>query len=277
MLKDQSSQIRTNTLKQDLSRKNERAKVEKIIKGKLIRISFLEHMGILVSFILVDLIISYTFFNNILFSLLLVPLFIPFRRIVSSELILKKKRTLKVQFMESLNAMANAMDSGYSSEKSISKAAEIVGILYGENSIMKKELVRMEGRLRIGVTVEGVWMEYAKRSGLEEAETLADAIVITKRFGGNLSRLFVMVSRMIDGEINVENEIEVLIASKKYEHLIMCFVPVIMVFYMRYTAADIMGVLYTTVIGRTVMFICLLVYVLAVVIGVLLLRKAKFE
>lgn len=277
MLKNQNSPIRTSALKPELNRKEEKVKSENNNRSRLIKISFLERMGILLSFILIDLIICYTFFDSLIFVALLLPMYIPFRKIVSSELILKKRRLLKIQFMECLNAMANALDSGYSSEKGIGKAAEIVGILYGDNSVMKKELVRMEGRLRIGVTVEGVWMEFAKRSGLEEAETLADAIVITKRYGGNLSRLFVMLSRMIDGGIRVENEIDVLIASRKYEHLIMCFVPILMVLYMRYTAADIMLVLYTTVIGRVVMLVCLLLYVLAMIIGILLLRKAKFD
>ena len=243
---------------------------------KIIRISVMDLGVMLLSFILVSVVVSFIFYNNLFYSLLLMPLAYPYINILSSELILIRKKNLRMQYMECLNAMANAVDSGYSIEGSISKAKDVIEILYGKDSLMYKEILRMEGRLRLGVTVEEVFDEFSRRSGLSEAYDLASAIVITKRFGDNISNVLKTVSNNVSSEINVENEIEVLISSKKYEHLIMCVVPIFMMIYMRVAAPEMMRYLYVG-FGRLIMTICLAVHVLAIYIGIRLLRKTKFE
>ncbi|WP_159444327.1 type II secretion system F family protein [Eubacterium uniforme] len=243
---------------------------------KIIRISVVDLGLMLLSYAILSAVVSFIFYDNLLFCIFLIPLAYPYIRVLSGELILIRKKNLKMQYMECLNAMANAVDSGYSIEGSVSKAKDVIEILYGRDSLMYKEIVRMEGRLRLGVMVEDVFDEFSKRSGLIEAYDLASALKITKRYGDNISNVLKTVSNNISSETNVENEIEVLISSKKYEHLIMCVVPIFMMLYMRVAAPEIMKYLYVG-FGRFIMTICLAGYVFAIYIGIKLLRKTKFE
>lgn len=274
MLNARNLKIRENLRAQEL--KSKRKKV--ISDGKsIIRLNIAEHIFMIAVFIALVMVVDIIFYNNFIYTFIFIPLLIPYRKIVSTEMILRKKKILRTQYMESLNAMANAIESGYSIEKSIGKAKGVVEILYGRDSLMYKELVRMEGRLRLGVTIEDVYSEFASRSRLKEAADLAGAVKITNRLGGNISDVLKTVSRQIRNEMTVEDEIEVLIASKKYEHLIMCIVPICMVLYMRIVASDMMKYLYSSISGRVIMSICLLVYMIAVYMGLVLLRKTKFD
>jgi len=243
----------------------------------ILKINILERMIMLVIYIGLSLILDVVFFNDPIFLVVFVPLYFPYRKVVSSELILRKKRELREEYMDAIITMINAMESGYSLEGSIRKANDVVKIMHGEKSIMGKELIRMDGRVKIGVTVEEVFAEFAKRSGLKEAEILSGAISITKRHGDNVVELMKMVADLIGNEIKTEKEISVLIASKRYEHLIMCTVPVGMIIYMRVTSFDIIKNLYQGYLGRVFMSVCMLVYFIAIYIGVHMLRQAKAE
>lgn len=231
----------------------------------------------LVIYIGLSLILDIVFFNDPIFLVVFVPLYFPYRKVVSSELILRKKRELREEYMDAIITMINAMESGYSLEGSIRKVNDVVKIMHGEKSIMSKELIRMDGRVKIGVTVEEAFAEFAKRSGLKEAEILSGAISITKRHGDNVVELMKMVADLIGNEIKTEKEISVLIASKRYEHLIMCTVPVGMIIYMRVTSFDIIKNLYQGYLGRVFMSVCMMVYFIAIYIGVHMLRQAKAE
>lgn len=251
-----------------------KAKREEKCKG-LIRITVVEFALITIAFVICSLVIGFVFYNSLLSIAFLIPLFYPFEKVVSSELVLRKRKYFRNQFMECLNAMANAMDSGYSIESSVVKAKASMEILYGKESIIYKELVRMEGRLRLGVTIEDLFDEFSRRSKLREAYDLAGALRITKRSGDNISKVFKTIAVQIANEMKVESEVEVLIASKKYEHLIMCMVPILMILYMRMTSPDLMNYLYMGISGRVVMTVCLLVYIVAMYIGIRLIRKTK--
>ena len=252
---------------QDLDRK----------KVKILKINVLERMGMLLIYIGISAVLDIVFFNNPIFVGVFVPLYFPYRKVVSSELILRKKRELREEYRDAIITMINAMESGYSLEGSIKKAYDVVGIMHGEKSIMAKELIRMDGRVKIGITVEEVFAEFALRSGLKEAAILSGAISITKRHGDNVVELMKMVADLIGNEIKTEKEISVLIASKRYEHLIMCVVPVAMIMYMRITSFDIIKNLYQGYFGRIFMFICMVVYFIAIYIGIHMLRQAKAE
>ena len=104
---------------------------------------------------------------------------------------------------------------------------------------------------------------------------MAGALRITKRSGDDISKVFKTIAVQIANEMKVESEVEVLIASKKYEHLIMCMVPILMILYMRMTSSDLMNYLYMGISGRVVMTVCLLVYIVAMYIGIRLIRKTK--
>lgn len=72
---------------------------------------------------------------------------------------------------------------------------------------------------------------------------------------------------MIGESIQVENEIALMTAAKRYEQMIMNAMPLFLVLYLDFTSPDFFEILYTTMFGRAVMTGCLLIYIVSVLIA----------
>lgn len=67
----------------------------------------------------------------------------------------------------------------------------------------------------------------------------------------------------IGKKLETQREIQVLVQEKRYEQKVMNLMPLIMILYLRLGNGDFMEILYTTVSGRVLMTICLIVYLAA--------------
>ena len=84
--------------------------------------------------------------------------------------------------------------------------------------------------------------------------------MISRRTGGNLGKIIEKMSRIIGEKIRVEREIDVSIAGKKMEQLVMSLVPGGMIIYMQITSEGFLDVLYHNLLGNMVMTVCLGIY-----------------
>ena len=65
-------------------------------------------------------------------------------------------------------------------------------------------------------------------------------------------------------KIEVQNEVETLMAGKRLEQRVMNIIPFGILGYVKLTSGDFLDALYGNLLGITVMSVCLLVYILAV-------------
>ena len=73
--------------------------------------------------------------------------------------------------------------------------------------------------------------------------------------------------RDISGKIEVEKEIQTLLAARKLEFKVMCIIPAGIILYMRIAFPEFMNVLYGNVLGVVLMSICMGIYIAAYRIG----------
>ena len=120
---------------------------------------------------------------------------------------------------------------------------------------------------RAGVPVEQLFWNLGQRSGVEEIRNFGDIFLIARRSGGNLGKILGNLAEVLGEKIRVTGEIQVAIAGKKLEQLVMSMVPGVMILYMQVTSRGFLDVLYHNLPGVLVMTGCLGVYLFSFRMG----------
>lgn len=209
----------------------------------------------------------YVFYRSIpvyFFSLCFVWIFPIWKR---DDLKKKRKRKLTLEFSDSIMVMSSAMEAGYAIENALKEASREMELLYGEESLMAGELREILGKISMNQPVETLFMDLGIRSQVDEIKDFAQIFAAVRKNGGEMIRIVNRTVHVIGESIQVEHEIALMTAGKKYEQMIMNAMPLFLVLYLDFTSPDFFQVLYTTVFGRAVMTGCLLVYMTSVLIA----------
>ena len=204
--------------------------------------------------------ILYLFFKSVVAFILLPPGIIFYHRYNKKNLRKKYRETLNSQFKDALLSIAAALRAGYSIENALKESEEEMRGMYGENAPICKEFQIMRNQMSLGIPLEKVFAEFARRSETEDIETFASVFSIAKRTGGDLVGIIQKTASDIASKIDTSNEISVVVRSKRLEQSIMALMPPLIILYVDLTAGNILAPLYQSLLGRVIMVVCLCVY-----------------
>ncbi len=213
---------------------------------------------------------GYLFYDTWLAVFPAIPLLCFYMKMWLEEQCKKKEQNFRGQFKEAIEAMASALCVGYSVENALREASADMKLLYKKQARIKKEMAIMIHQLGMNQTVEHVMTEFADRVIQEDVLNFVTVFVTAKRSGGDSITLIRNAVRDISGKIDVEKEIDTILAAKKLEFKVMCVVPLGILFYMRITFPEFMNVLYGNFLGISLMTSCLFIYISAFLIGKIL-------
>ncbi len=202
------------------------------------------------------------FYENVilsgLFSLLGI-LYIPFRK---KEQLRKRKNALSLQFKDALYFISVSLSAGKSLETAILESHKsMLGIYPDPECDIIKELEIMNRRILMNDPVEKVFTDLAERSQIEDVKSFAQVIMISKRAGANLIEVIKNTSDTIREKIEINQEIENLVAGKKLEQKILGIMPFAMVVLLK-TGSDYLEPLMKTTYGHIIMTVALLMILL---------------
>lgn len=209
------------------------------------------------------LLLAWLFYDNLLAAVCFLPLFHPVRKHIRKSNEGKRQNEGKLQFRDFLNSLTASMHAGYAVENAFQESYQELAELYGKNAFIPRELARMLRQMKLNRSAEEVLEEFARRSGLEDARNFASIFKIAKRSSGNLVSIMSNTAETIGKKLETQREIQVLIQQKRYEQRVMNVMPLAMILYLRMGNGELMEVLYTTLAGRAVMTVCLLIYLIA--------------
>lgn len=175
----------------------------------------------------------------------------------------KRRRELKLQFKDAVQGIAAALAAGYSAENAFREARKDLRLIYAENTDMVQELSAMERKLDANQTIETAVEDFAKRSGLPEAETFGEIFAVGKRSGGDLIGIMQDTAETITQMIETERQASMALASRKYEQKVMNLVPFAMILYLRIGCPGFLDPLYGSLAGVCVMTLSLGIYLAA--------------
>ena len=204
--------------------------------------------------------VSYLFYGTILVAFLLSPYLIWYLKSWKKEKIKQKKREFRLQFKETIQSLSAALNVGYSVENAMREALKDLRRVYKKEERMMKELEFMIRQLQVNQTAESVLQEFAVRTGDEDVHTFVTVFTLAKRSGGDTMQIIRNAVRQMGEKMDVEREIETLMAAKKLEFRIMTIIPFGMIIYLRFSFPEFFQVLYGSMFGVLIMSTCLAVY-----------------
>lgn len=193
---------------------------------------------------------------------------------IKQELQKKRGYELEQEFKDFICIVELGLQSGHSIENAFLKAGREIRLLYGEDSMIRKEAYSIEQQLNNHVVLEEILWDFAERSGLEDIWNFAEVFAVGKRSGANIREMIKESCKMIVQKAEIEQEIRILIHGKVMEQKIMCFVPFAIIGYISLSSPNYFDPLYHNPAGIFVMTLCLGVYLFAVWLS---LRITKIE
>lgn len=175
----------------------------------------------------------------------------------------KKKRQLNMQFKDGMLSISSYLAAGYSIENAFNGTAKELENLYGQESDMAKEFLRIVQRTSCNEKIEEAIEDMANQVDLEDARYFAAVFGYVKKSGGNLVEIMKKTADTISQKIMVKNDIDVMISGKKMEQNVMNFMPYMIIAYLRFGSYEFIAPMYGNLLGITVMTLCLGGYIAA--------------
>ncbi len=173
-----------------------------------------------------------------------------------------RQREITLQFREGLQGIASSLGAGYSIENALGEARKDLILLYGEHSILGQEFLGMERQLGLNQPIEQVLYEFAEKWDTEDMRHFAQVFQTAKRTGGNLIAITQATAEKISQKIEVQREIQTMLAGKKMEGKIMSAIPLGLIVFFWVSSPGFLDCFYQSS-GRAVSTGLLLVYLAA--------------
>lgn len=226
-----------------------------------------EKVGCSVQAVIVTIFLGLFFYRSFVAIFLMIPVGLFYLILLGKKKEKEKRERLRSEFKEAILTIAANLRAGYAVENAFRETLQEIEMLYGKRTLIYQELFKIVQGLANQISIEVLMQQFAERSKLTEIQEFADIFAIAKRSGGNLTEIIYKTASTISEKIDVEKEIQVLIAAKKLEQNIMSFVPFAIILYVSITSNGYFNVLYTTFIGRVIMTACFGIYAAAYMLG----------
>ena len=180
---------------------------------------------------------------------------------------LKKKRLKKLllEFKDLLETLTASYSAGQTTAKAFSDAMNEMSDLFGEGADIVNELKMINVGLQHNYNIEDLLLNFAQRSGLDDVDSFANVFEVCNRKGGNLKQIVGETRSVINDKIEIEMEIQTMVAASKNELNIMMVMPFIIMLTMR-GLGDSMTV--NSIVNIIVKFVALGIFVAAYVVGI---------
>ena len=179
----------------------------------------------------------------------------------------ERKKKLHYHFKDFLSSLHASLRAGYSVENGVRSARDDLEKLHGEKDVLTEELTGIVRQMELQVPVEQLFLGLGYRSGIEDIRTFGEMLWIAKRTGGNLGKILQDTWRTLCAKIDTRQEVDAVIAARRYELNLMSLMPAGIILYLRLTFSGFVEQLYENPAGAAVMTVCLAVYAGAYYLG----------
>lgn len=209
--------------------------------------------------------ILYLFYHSLSISLLGALLgTIAFLKYYEKTLLEKKKWQLMMEFKDVMDSLVAALVAGYSMENAVTEAYRDMQLLYEKETPMIQELREIKQKLFLKQPLEQLLLDLGRRSGLEDIITFSQIYATARKSGGNIVKVMKRTADNIGEKMEVQREIQTMIAGKKMESVCMMVIPLFIIVYMSIFSPGFMDPLYEGIGGRMIMTVALILYAVAV-------------
>jgi tight adherence protein B len=171
---------------------------------------------------------------------------------------------LTLEFKDAMDSFVSALVAGYSMDNAVREAYRDLQLMYEKDTPMLRELKDILQKLRLRQPLDELFMDLGRRSGVEDIITFSQIYATARRSGGNLVKVMKRTADNIGEKVEVQREIQTMIAGKKMESSCMMVIPLFIIVYLQIFSPGFLQPLYEGVMGRAFMTFALAVYVVSV-------------
>lgn len=214
-------------------------------------------------------IIGYIFYANTIGVIVIGAAGLFFPKIQKKNLQKKRQEKLKLQFKEAIASLSSSLAAGRSMENSFKEVVEDLYLLYPDpNTYIIREFEIINRRIENGETIENAILNFSIRSDLEDVKNFANVFITCKRTGGNLVEVIRRTSDIISEKIDIQQDVAVMIASKRFESKIMSLAPIGMILLLKTSAPDYLAPMFNwNSAGPIIMTVCLAILIFSYWLG----------
>ena len=210
-------------------------------------------------------VVSYLFYGSVLFCLFFsIPGAILYIRYERVQLAKKSQWNLMLEFKDAMDSFVSALVAGDSMDNAVREAYRDLQLMYEEERPILKELQDILQKMKLQQPLDELFMDLGRRSGVEDIVTFAQIYATARKSGGNLVRVMKRTADNIGERVEVQREIQTMIAGKRMESLFMMTIPLLIIIYLQVFSPGFLSPLYEGVLGRMFMTIALGVYVVSI-------------
>lgn len=177
----------------------------------------------------------------------------------------RRLKNLRLQFKDLLEALAASYSSGKNTLNAFSDAFSDMVAIYGEDADIVDELRMICAGLNNNFNIEQLLLDFANRSGLDDVTSFANVFEVCNRQGSDLKRIVSDTREIINDKIEIEMELDTMLAGNKNELNIMMVMPLVIIISMNSLGTG--TIVSNTPVNVVVKLICLGIFGLAYVIG----------
>ncbi|MBY6275751.1 type II secretion system F family protein [Symbiobacterium thermophilum] len=177
---------------------------------------------------------------------------------VRDTLARREAQALRDQLQEALLSLATSLKAGQSLPRALQRCAVELSRLHPGGGGLIREIELTAREVELGTPVDEALLDLRARVPLEELAALVDALVTTRRRGGNIVEVMGNVAQMVADRLAVEREIQVLTAQKRTEAAILAMIPLGIYLVVRVTNPAYLAVFHATLWGQAALGLILL-------------------
>jgi len=218
-------------------------------------------------------ILGYIFYKSYIISGLLALFSLKWPKMRVKQIIEKRKRNLTIQFKDMLYSLSSSLTAGRSVEMGIKECVKDLRIIYpDEECDIIREITYIIRGIEMNETVESMFAQFAERAHLEDIENFVDVFVTCKRTGGDIIQIIRSTSQTIGEKIEVKQEIETLVAGKKFEFKVLMIMPILMMLVLTYMTGGYMEKVFTEIAGRVAVTFAVGLFVASYFVGTKIMK-----
>ena len=198
---------------------------------------------------------------SVIFGVVFGFAFIPIR---TKQVIKKRKKKLTTQFRSLLDALSTSIGAGRNMYDSFSAAADDLAVQYEDADIVNEVRIIKTG-LDNGIQIEDLLLNFADRSGIEDIRNFANVFATCYKKGGNIKDVIKNTTKIIGDKIEIQMELETMVAGTKNEMNVMLVLPVIFIIVMKTMGGEMIDL--KSGIGMVSVTIALAVFIIAFFVG----------
>ena len=147
-------------------------------------------------------------------------------------------------------------------ENAITEAYRDMKLLHSEDTRMMRELWDIQQKISLHQPLDEVLSAFASKSGVEDIITFAQIYATARKSGGNLVKVMKRTAQNISEKMEIQREIQTMIAGKKMEANCMTAIPLFIILYLQICSPGFLDPLYEGFFGRIFMTGAFFVFIL---------------